>query len=142
MMGPSLDLRIILAGLIAVGLFAGINLIFPEFGIFANANLNGGAMLIGMGILTIFLYCIFIWLCNYFIEYRDECNLRCRVFGHSDKNLGKRTKILYPDDQPNDLWEYELHKCRRCGKENEGWYHHNITSQKRYERENWKINLF
>jgi len=76
------------------------------------------------------------------LEYRDEYNLRCRVFGHSDKNLGKRTKILYPDDQPNDLWEYELHKCRRCGKENEGWYHHNITSQKRYERENWKINLF
>ena len=142
MMGPSLDLRIILAGLIAVGLFAGINFIFPEFVSFVNANLNGGTILIGIGILTIFLYYILILLCNYFIEYKDEHNVRCRVFGHNDKNLGKRTKILYPDDQSNDLWEYELYQCRWCGKENEGWYHHNITSHRRYERENWKIKLF
>jgi hypothetical protein len=83
-----------------------------------------------------------ILLCNYFIEYIDEHDLRCRIFGHNDKNLGKRTKILYPDTQPNDLFEYELHKCRWRGKENEGWYHHNITYQERYERENWKIKLF
>ena len=137
-----MDMRILLSGLIVVGILAGINWIFPSLGIFINSRFTGGEILIGIGILWMAGYFVMILLCNYFIEYRDEYNLRCRIFGHHDENLGKRTKILYPDTQPNDVWEYELHKCRWCGKENEGWYHHNITSEERYRRQNWKINLF
>jgi hypothetical protein len=141
-MSSGFDLRIPLSGIIVMGLLAGLLWLFPSLGNFINSHFTGGEMLIGIVVLWVIGYVVMILLCNYFIEYRDEYYLRCRIFGHSDKNMGKRTKILYPDTQPNDLWEYELYKCRWCGKENEGWYHHNITSQERYDRQNWKIKLF
>jgi hypothetical protein len=93
---------------------------------------QGLSIFVGFGLFWSF---IVIGISNYFWEYKDEKDIRCRIFGHFDKKLGKRTKILYPTTQPNDLFEYTEYQCRWCGKIHDGEIFDNISARQRIKEQ-------
>lgn len=94
-------------------------------------------------VLVIFLaasYSIVVCIENFLCYCKDADNIKCRIFGHSDKNLGKRVTILCPNRQPNDFFEYTAYQCRRCGHMSDGGMFHNISYDKRDI--GWKTSIF
>lgn len=97
---------------------------------------------VGFMVLAVWNYFAVDWLFNYFVLYKDEVNIKCRIFGHSNKNMGKRIKLLCPVKQPFDEFEYTLYQCKRCGHQSDGGMYHNITAEARCKARDWKIKLF
>jgi hypothetical protein len=106
MMGSGNDIRPAFAMMITLVIFAVAKHIFAfpdlpnDWGHFWVA-----LAAISIGGLWLVIWHAMIWIGNYFYDYKDEQNPKCRIFGHDSK------RIRMAEHGPS------VYRCKRCDKE-------------------------
>jgi hypothetical protein len=103
-MASSFDLKWILTILIVYGISVVYTKILEVFNPMALEEPICWGWLVVIGLIGAVYYSL-VLVCNYFFEYSDEKNMRCRILGHNSK------RIRMTEHSPS------TYKCKRCGKE-------------------------